>query len=182
MYAPDSNEVVIWEKSIFRAAYTARIGDFVYVLDVFKKKSRTGNGDSTIPTLAVLGDACARLGSIMKNKIDDVEFATRTGSVWDQLGYPNAAEMQRKSLLMIVIGDALKRQKLTQKEAAKKLGMSQADISRIGTGKGFRFSIDRLLNIVHRLGIDVELTQRHDKDGNLVVEIRELTSASRVRA
>jgi predicted XRE-type DNA-binding protein len=113
----------------------------------------------------------------MKSKVGEASFVERKGSVFEQLGYPNAVEMHRKTLLMHVITDAIKRQGLTQNEAGKKVGLSQADISRIGTGKGFRFSMDRLLTIIHRLGIDVELTQRHDEDGQVIVHVRELAKA-----
>jgi predicted XRE-type DNA-binding protein len=114
----------------------------------------------------------------MKSKPAEDAILELKGSVFEQLGYPNAAEMQRKTLLMHLITEAIKRQGLTQNEAGKKVGMSQADVSRIGTGKGYRFSIDRLLTVIHRLGVDVELTQRHDEDGHLVVQVRELTVAS----
>ena len=110
----------------------------------------------------------------MKKETDDVTFIVRSGNVFEQLGLPNPAERQHKAQLMFVINEAIKRQSLTQIEAAKKVGLGQGDISRISHGRGSRYSIERLMNVIDRLGIDVEVVQRRDEDGDLIIEAREL--------
>ena len=112
-------------------------------------------------------------------KIDDeIKFITLRGNVFEQLGLPNPTELQHKAQLMYVINEAIKRQRLTQKEAAVKVGLGQADISRISHGRGSRYSIERLMNVIGRLGIDVEVVQRVDEDGDVILEARELVRGS----
>jgi len=99
-----------------------------------------------------------------------------SGSVFEQLGLPNPEERLRKARLMNVINEVCQRRRLSQKDAAAATGLDQSDISRIRHGRGDRYSTDRLLNVLARLGIDVEVVQRHDKAGVLSIEVRELSS------
>jgi predicted XRE-type DNA-binding protein len=110
-----------------------------------------------------------------KNVEPDIEIGA--GNVFEQLGLPNPEERLRKARLMNVINAAMKRRSLSQKDAAEATGLDQSDISRIQHGRGSRYSTDRLLNILARLGIDVELVQRHGEHGELLIEVRELSHA-----
>lgn len=98
-----------------------------------------------------------------------------TGNVFEQLGLPNPEERLRKARLMNVINTAMKRMGLTQKDAAEATGLDQADISRIQHGRGSRYSTDKLLNILARLGADVEISQRHGERGEILIDVRELS-------
>ena len=111
----------------------------------------------------------------MSNRNDEVEIEIGTGNVFEQLGLPNPDERLRKARLMNVINAVVKRRGLSQKDAAEATGLNQADISRIQHGRGTRYSTDRLLNVLARLGIDVEIIQRHGSSGELVIEVRELS-------
>lgn len=113
----------------------------------------------------------------MSKRDDEVEIEIGTGTVFQQLGLPNPEERLRKARLMNVINAVMKRRGLSQKDAAEATGLNQADISRIQHGRGARYSTDRLLNILARLGTDVEITQRHGITGELVIEVRELSRA-----
>jgi predicted XRE-type DNA-binding protein len=108
-------------------------------------------------------------------KSDKTEIVRRTGNVFAQLGLPNADDLLRRARVMNVINEAIEEQGLTQEAAAAKTGLDQADISRIVNGSVTRFSLDRLLTVVDRLGMAVVLEQRRDRQGNLVVEVRQLT-------
>ncbi len=108
-------------------------------------------------------------------KKENVEIVRRTGNVFAQLGLPNADDLVRRARVMSLINDAIEKQGLTQEAAAAKTGLDQADVSRIVNGSVTRFSLDRLLTVVDRLGLAVALEQRRDRQGNLVVEVRELT-------
>ena len=66
---------------------------------------------------------------------------------------------------------------LNQTEAADRVGISQADVSRIFHGQGARFSIERLMEIIGKLGIDIEIKQTHDKTGAVVYGVMELASS-----
>jgi predicted XRE-type DNA-binding protein len=113
----------------------------------------------------------------MSKRNAEVEIEIGTGNVFEQLGLPNSDERLRKARLMNVINAVVKRRGLSQKDAADATGLNQSDISRIQHGRGARYSTDRLLNILARLGIDVEIIQRHGSAGELLVEVRELSHA-----
>lgn len=113
----------------------------------------------------------------MTIKNNNTTIHVEDGNVFALLGLPNAEERLRKARLMNIINDGIRRRKLSQKEAASALGLDQADISRIAHGRGARYSTDRLLNILARLGLDVEIVQRHGPAGNLEIEVRELSNA-----
>ena len=148
--------------STFRGIYTAELGETVYVLHVFQKKSKSG-----IET--------PKRENIMSKRNAEIEIGT--GNVFEQLGLPNPDERLRKARLMSVINDELKRRGFSQKDAAEATGLHQADISRIQHGHGVRYSTDRLLNVLARLGIDVEIVQRHTSAGKMVIEVRVLSHA-----
>ena len=57
-----------------------------------------------------------------------------SSNVYADLGYSDAAEMQRKSQLAGEIARAIKAKRLTQDAAAELLGIDQSKISRITRG------------------------------------------------
>lgn len=87
------------------------------------------------------------------------ELAIEEGStnVYADLGYANAAEMQRKSQLAGEIARAIKARRLTQEDAAKLLGIDQSKISRITRGQFRGVSEAKLLELVTKLGHDVKI-------------------------
>jgi predicted XRE-type DNA-binding protein len=78
-------------------------------------------------------------------------------NVYADLGYANAAEMQRKSQLAREIARAIKARRLTQDGAAVLLGMDQSKISRITRGQFRGVSEAKLLELVTKLGHDVKI-------------------------
>jgi len=107
----------------------------------------------------------------MRKKTSKQEVEIENGNVFEQLRLPEPEERLRKARLMNVINAAIKRSGFSQKEAADVTGLDQSDISRIQHG---RYSTDRLLNVLVRLGIGIELVQRHGTRGDVVIEVREL--------
>ena len=87
------------------------------------------------------------------------EIAIEKGStnVYADLGYPDAAEMQRKSQLAAEIARAIKARRLTQADAAALLGIDQAKVSRITRGQFRGVSEAKLLELVAKLGHDVKI-------------------------
>ena len=65
------------------------------------------------------------------------EIVIEEGStnVYTDLGYADAAEMQRKSQLAAEIARAIKARRLTQQGAAELLGLDQSKVSRITRGQ-----------------------------------------------
>ena len=73
--------------------------------------------------------------------------------------YPEdqAAEMEMRSLLLQGLGDWLGESGLTQIEAAKVLGVTQARVSDIKRGKISSFSLDLLVRLAARAGLNPKL-------------------------
>jgi len=86
-------------------------------------------------------------------------IAIEVGStnVYADLGYSDAAEMQRKSSLAAEIARAIKARHLTQGAAADLLGVDQAKISKITRGQFRRVSEEKMLELVAKLGHDVPI-------------------------
>jgi predicted XRE-type DNA-binding protein len=78
-------------------------------------------------------------------------------SVYAELGYPNPDEMAIKAQLVTKIGDIIKRRKLTQKEAAGIMGMTQAKVSQMLRGQFRGISQAKLLACLAALGHNVEI-------------------------
>jgi predicted XRE-type DNA-binding protein len=113
----------------------------------------------------------------MKNasaKPETHEFTRKNGHVFAQLGRPDADDLLRKTRVMNVINDVVKRRGLTQEAAAELAGVDQADVSRLANGRVSGFSLGRLMTIVDRLGIEIHFEQRRDERGHLVVNVREI--------
>lgn len=78
-------------------------------------------------------------------------------NVYADLGYDDAAEMQRKASLAAEIARAIKARRLTQDAAAVLLGIDQAKISKITRGQFRGVSEAKLLELVAKLGHDVKI-------------------------
>lgn len=82
----------------------------------------------------------------------------KTRSVFQDL-YPQdqAAEMEMRSLLLQGLGAWLEDSGLTQMQAAKALGVTQARMSDLKRGKISSFSLDRLVRLAARAGLNPKL-------------------------
>ena len=61
----------------------------------------------------------------MPKELEMIEIETGSASVYEDLGLPDAAEMQVKATLAAKIGEIIKHRHLTQIQAAEILGMPQ---------------------------------------------------------
>ena len=109
----------------------------------------------------------------MQGKGDEreVEFEIGSGNVFADLGLPNPEERQIKAALMRAINREIKSRKLTQSAAAAFAGLTQPDISRLSRGQGRTFSVERLLAVLKKLEVDVEITMHHGTGQLLVREL-----------
>lgn len=87
------------------------------------------------------------------NSDTDVPIEEGSANVYADLGYPDAAEMQRKSQLAAEVARAIKARGLTQDEVSKLLEIDQAKLSRIMRGQFRGESEAQLLKLVARLGM-----------------------------
>jgi predicted XRE-type DNA-binding protein len=88
-----------------------------------------------------------------------IQMFRGSGNVFLDMGFPpaEAANLLIRSDLLRHLRDAVERTGLTQKEMAKRLGVTQPRVSDIIRGNLDRFSLDALVLLLDRLGFTVEL-------------------------
>lgn len=91
----------------------------------------------------------------MKN--EKIELVHGTGNVFRDLGHANPDVAQLKAILAAEIIKMLDREELTVRAAHARTGIAAADFSRIRNADLNRFTIDRLVSIINRLGARVEV-------------------------
>ncbi len=80
-----------------------------------------------------------------------------SGNVFRDLGHPNADVEQFKAILAAEIIKTLDREDLSVREAQGRTGIAAADFSRIRNADLGRFTVDRLMSIINRLGSRIEV-------------------------
>ena len=91
----------------------------------------------------------------MKRKPDDEESS---GNVFADLGFRNSKQELLKAKLTVEIYKLLKKRGVTQNEAARLLGTTQAQISTLMRCRPVSVSVGRLMEFLNVLGQDVEVT------------------------
>lgn len=86
-----------------------------------------------------------------------------SGNVFRDLGRANADVEQFKAILAAEIIKALDREGLSVRGAQARTGIAAADFSRIRNANLGRFTVDRLVSIINRLGsrVEVKIKVRH---------------------
>ena len=90
-------------------------------------------------------------------KTEKLEIVRGTGNVFHDLEHKNADVWQFKSILAAEIIKSLDREQLTVRAAHARTGIAAADFSRIRNADLARFTLDRLVSIINRLGSRVEV-------------------------
>ena len=93
-------------------------------------------------------------------KSEKLEVVRGSGNVFRDLGHENADAEQFKAILAAEIIKALDREHLTVRAAHGRTGIAAADFSRIRNADLGRFTVDRLMSIINRLGSRIEVTVR----------------------
>ena len=83
----------------------------------------------------------------------------RFKSVWDAIeaSPAEAANMRARSDVMIAIREAIEGWKVTQAEAANRLGITQPRLNDLVRGRLDKFSLDALMNLAARAGLSVRV-------------------------
>ena len=89
---------------------------------------------------------------------DTSETIGGSGNVFRDFGYPDADVRQAKALLGAQIMKILEGEGLSTRQAEARTGVSHSEFVRIGRANFSRFTIDRLMSILARLGQEVELS------------------------
>lgn len=93
-------------------------------------------------------------------KEETLELVRGSGNVFRDFGKEDADAQQLKVLLAAEIIKILDRERLTVRAAHERTGIAAADFSRIRNANLQRFTLDRLLSILNRLGVRVEVKIR----------------------
>jgi len=102
-------------------------------------------------------------------KTKSLEVTRGIGNVFRDLGHENADIEQFKAILAAEIIKTLDREGLSVRGAHGRTGTAAADFSRIRNADLGRFTVDRLMSIINRLGSRVEVK----------VKVRRVETASR---
>ena len=97
---------------------------------------------------------------LAKRKVSNIEVEIGSGNVFADLGLPDAEQLKIKSGLVIQIARAIRRLGLTQEQAGKRMGISQAKVSGLMRGDFSNLSEQKLMECLSRLGYDVEIRLR----------------------
>jgi predicted XRE-type DNA-binding protein len=105
-------------------------------------------------------------------KGEELEVVRGSGNVFRDLGRKNADAEQFKAILAAEIIKALNRDRLTVRAAQARTGIAAADFSRIRNADLGRFTVDRLISILNRLGSRVEVKVRVHRAESVAQEAR----------
>jgi len=86
-----------------------------------------------------------------------------SGNVLADLRLKNADEKKTKIFLAAAINEILKKGRVSQVEAAERLGIRQPKISALANYRLDGFSVERLMNFLNALGRDIEIVIRRPR-------------------
>jgi len=101
-------------------------------------------------------------------KEQDIPFDGPYESAFDALDDPDrAANLKVRAKLMNRLDAYIQEQGLTQKDAAERFGVPQSRVSLLVNGRISKFTVDYLINMCTRAGIEVNVTfsGAHEKEG-----------------
>ena len=95
-----------------------------------------------------------------------IPLTKSTGNVFSDLRVAGAEEALAKAELARTISMIIGTQRLTQAEAARRLGVDQPKVSSLIRGRLEGFSIDRLLRFLVALDRDIEIVVKPKRRGH----------------
>ena len=95
-----------------------------------------------------------------KRRVESATITRGSTNVFEDLGYPDAAERQAKLRLAYALNQVVERRGLTQTATATLLGLSQPKVSALKNYKLAGFSVERLMNLLTALDQDIEIVIR----------------------
>jgi predicted XRE-type DNA-binding protein len=86
-----------------------------------------------------------------------IEYTESSGNVFTDLGLPGPEERRLKAELAVQIRRIIEQKGWSQTRTAELIGLDQPKVSRLLRGYLSGFSVDRLFNVLNRLGHDIEV-------------------------
>ena len=102
-------------------------------------------------------------------------YEKSSGNVFADLGLPNSEQELLKAKLTVLIYRIIKKRCLTQSDAPKLLGITQAQVSALMRCRPVSVSVGRLMEFLTILGQDVEVTVKPastEKTGHMSVVVQ----------
>jgi predicted XRE-type DNA-binding protein len=124
-----------------------------------------GRADVAKPMYGLRGSIETIEGDV-EMKRERLEVSRGSGNVFRDLGKDNADLKQFKALLAAAIIKALDQQQLSVRQAQARTKIAAADFSRIRNADLGRFTVDRLMSIINRLGSRVEVAVKIKRAGS----------------
>ena len=89
----------------------------------------------------------------------NADWEEGSGNIFKDVGFSEqeAEYLMIRSRLMLEVDRFVKESGLTQREAAKKLGINQPRLNDLLKGKIQKFSIDALVKMLSRIGVHVDV-------------------------
>lgn len=84
-------------------------------------------------------------------------------NIFEAIDSTQAAELQMRADLMLVIRDIIQEQQWTQTQAAEFMGLTQPRISDLVNGKIDKFSIDKLISCLYAIGFRIKPEYKKEK-------------------
>ncbi len=95
--------------------------------------------------------------------VSETAVEAGSGNVFANLGLADADAHIVKAELVTRIDAIVRQRGITQTEAARLLGLSQPDISRLLRGDFREYSLERLLRLLTALGRDIDIVIRQPR-------------------
>ncbi|MBI3514689.1 MAG: XRE family transcriptional regulator [Proteobacteria bacterium] len=95
---------------------------------------------------------------MVKKRQADIPVTSSTGNVFADLGVHAPEDALTKAQLASHIRQVIRRSRLTQAAAAKRMGIDQPKVSALLNGRLENFSSERLMRLLTALGQDIEIT------------------------
>jgi len=89
---------------------------------------------------------------------DEPLFTRGSGNPFADLGMPDADLRLAKARLAQQVTAVLRERELTQTQLAAQMGIDQPQVSRITRGQLRDFSLEKLMELVRRLDVDIEIS------------------------
>ena len=108
-----------------------------------------------------------------------LKMTKSSGNIFKDLGFDQeeAVNLKIRAEMVILIREYIRKHKLSQKDAAKLLGIQQPDVSALMKLKIEKFTIDRLVNFLTRLNHKVEISSKPGRRIFQVIDVGKPTHA-----
>lgn len=89
---------------------------------------------------------------------DETRFTPSSGNVFADMGVPNPEEHHAKAQIAVQIARLMSEQQITQAEMARRLGVTQPQISALMRGRWEGISLEKLFRLLTVLDTDISIT------------------------